>query len=293
MKNILPSRARVQYTFNAFSKKGVSSRKLLAAGFEDFNRKYKIENITENSYQKLIPHIVGRIGNTVEDFSVITKAKGLPPKLIRQLGLRVSEILETNKELTLTIEEANGLKSLEGIDSVKQRILTSKTSNETFFPNKIPFNWNEDNFGPLLIPKKGMTIALSRDNLPLYKKIIQEYENNILELTPTKIKINGSVETEYTFKKDYYWMMGDNRHRSEDSRFWGFVPEDHIVGKPVFIWFSIKGINDGIKNWSVRWNRVFTTVDGPGERYSYFPFFIVFIILWQGFVFIRKRKLKK
>jgi signal peptidase I len=293
VRNILPSRARVQYTFNAFAQKGVSSRKLLAADFEDFNRKYKIGNITENSYQKLIPHIVGRIGNTVEDFSVITKAKGLPPKLIRQLGLRVSEILETNKELTLTINEANGLKSLEGIDSVKQRILTSKTSNETFFPNKIPFNWNEDNFGPLLIPKKGMTIALSRDNLPLYKKIIQEYENNILELTPTKIKINGSVETEYTFKKDYYWMMGDNRHRSEDSRFWGFVPEDHIVGKPVFIWFSIKGINDGIKNWSVRWNRVFTTVDGPGERYSYFPFFIVFIILWQGFVLIRKRKLKK
>ena len=292
VKNILPSRARVQYTFNAFSKKGVSSRKLLAAGFEDFNRKYKIENITENSYQKLIPHIIGRIGSTVEDFSVITKAKGLPPGLIRQLGLRVSEILETNKELTLTIEEANGLKSLEGIDSVKQRILRNKISNETFFPNKIPFNWNEDNFGPLLIPKKGMTISLTRDILPLYKKIIQEYENNTLELTPTEIKINGSVGTKYTFKKDYYWMMGDNRHRSEDSRFWGFVPEDHIVGKPVFIWFSIKGINDGIKNWSIRWNRLFTTVDGPGERYSYFPFFIGFIIIWQGFVFIRKRKLK-
>ncbi|MDB4062994.1 signal peptidase I [Flavobacteriaceae bacterium] len=292
VKNILPSRARVQYTFNAFSKKGVSSRKLLAAGFEDFNRKYKIENITENSYQKIIPHIIGRIGSTVEDFSVITKAKGLPPGLIRQLGLRVSEILETNKELTLTIEEANGLKSLEGIDSVKQRILRNKISNETFFPNKIPFNWNEDNFGPLLIPKKGMTISLTRDILPLYKKIIQEYENNTLELTPTEIKINGSVGTKYTFKKDYYWMMGDNRHRSEDSRFWGFVPEDHIVGKPVFIWFSIKGINDGIKNWSIRWNRLFTTVDGPGERYSYFPFFIGFIIIWQGFVFIRKRKLK-
>ncbi len=82
----------------------------------------------------------------------------------------MSEILETNKELTLTIEEANGLKSLEGIDSVKQRILRNKISNETFFPNKIPFNWNEDNFGPLLIPKKGMTISLTRDILPLYKK---------------------------------------------------------------------------------------------------------------------------
>ena len=84
--------------------------------------------------------------------------------------------------------------------------------------------------------------------------------------------------------------MGDNRHRSEDSRFWGFVPDDHIVGKPIFIWFSIKGINDGIKNWSIRWDRVFTTVDGPGARYSYFPYFIGFVILWQAYSYYRKKE---
>ena len=88
-------------------------------------------------------------------------------------------------------------------------------------------------------------------------------------------------------------MMGDNRHKSEDSRFWGFVPDDHIVGKPVFIWFSIKGINDGIKNWKIRWDRVFTTVDGPGKRTSYFPHFIGALVIWQGFVFYRRRKNNK
>ena len=292
VKNILPERAEVQYTFNAYAQKGVSSRRLLAEGFEDFNRTYKIQNITENSFQQLIPYIIGRRGNTVDDFSVITKSKGLPTELIGKLGLRVSEILEINKQLTLTIKEAAILKKTTWIDSIKQKINSVKVPNESFFPNKIPYDWNEDNFGPLLIPKKGMTVALNRANVPLYKKIIQEYERNQLEFTPTEIKINGKVANQYTFKKDYYWMMGDNRHKSEDSRFWGFVPDDHIVGKPIFIWFSIKGINDGIKNWSIRWDRVFTTVDGPGERLSYFPYFMIFIVLWQGYVFFRKRKSK-
>ncbi len=292
IKNVLPERAEVQYTFNAYAKKGVSSRKLLAEGFEDFNRTYKIENITESSYQQLIPYIVGRKGNTVENFSVITESRGLPTDLIRSLGLRVSETLEANKQLTLTLKEAAALKKISWIDSVKQRINSVKVPNESFFPNKIPYDWNEDNFGPLLIPQKGTTVDLTRKNLPLYKKIIQEYEGNELEVTPTEIKINGKLASQYTFKKDYYWMMGDNRHKSEDSRFWGFVPDDHIVGKPVFIWFSIKGINDGIKNWSVRWDRVFTTVDGPGERRSYFPYFLVLFLLWQGYVFYRKRKAK-
>ena len=291
IKNILPERAEVQYTFNAYAKKGVSSRKLLDEGFEDFDRIYKIENITESSFQQIIPYITGRRGNA-DNFYVYTGSKGLPTDLIRKLGLRVSETLEVDKQLTITLEEADKLRKITWIDSVKQRINSIKVPNESFFPNKIPYNWNEDNFGPLLIPKKEMSIELTRDNLPLYKKIIQEYEGNQLELTPTQIKINGEIASTYTFKKDYYWMMGDNRHKSEDSRFWGFVPDDHIVGKPVFIWFSIKGINDGIKNWSIRWDRVFTTVDGPGERRSYFPYFLVFVVLWQGYVFYRKRKAK-
>ncbi|MDA7693532.1 signal peptidase I [Flavobacteriaceae bacterium] len=291
-KNKLPDRARVQYTHFAYAQKGVSSRKLLAEGFEDFNRTYKIENITENSYQQIIPYIIGRMGNTIENFKVLTTAKGLPADVVRRTGLRVSEILELKKEMTLTLEEANVLRKVTGIDSVVRRVSKNKVPNEVFFPNKIPFDWNEDNFGPIVIPKKGMTINLNKENLSLYKKIIAEYEANVLETSPSGIKINGNPSNQYTFKKDYYWMMGDNRHKSEDSRFWGFVPDDHIVGKPIFIWFSIKGINDGIKNWSIRWNRVFTTVGGSGERISYFPYFVGFVVIRQGIVVYRRRKRK-
>ncbi|MFL2613569.1 MAG: signal peptidase I [Flavobacteriaceae bacterium] len=292
IKNVLPERARVQYTFHAYAKKGVSSRKLLSQGFEDFNRTYKIDNITENSYQKIIPHIIGRMGNTIENFKVVTPSKGLPEDIIFEEGLRVSEILELKKEMSLTLEEASILRKISGIDSVNRSINTIKIPNETFFPNKITYNWNEDNFGPIVIPKKGMKVELNRKNISLYKKIISEYEGNKLEINPSQIKVNDIHVEQYTFKKDYYWMMGDNRHKSEDSRFWGFVPDDHIVGKPIFIWFSIKGINDGLKNWKIRWDRVFTTVDGPGERYSYFPYFAGFVILWQGFVFYRRKKNK-
>ena len=292
-KNVLPERAKVQYIHYAYSKKGVSSRKLGAEGYSDYTRLYKIENINEQSYKQILPYIIGRKGNTREDFKVITESKGLPSKVIYKTGLKVSEILELKKEITLTLREAETLRKLPGIDSVVRRINKINVPNEAFFPNKIPFDWNEDNFGPIVIPKKGMTVELNRKNLSLFKKIIGEYEDNILELTPSGVKINGISSAKYTFKKDYYWMMGDNRHKSEDSRFWGFVPDDHIVGKPVFIWFSIKGINDGIKNWKIRWDRVFTTVDGLGKRISYFPHFIGALVIWQVFVFYRKRKNNK
>ena len=292
-KNILPDRAKVQYTHYAYSQKGVSSRKLSSKGYSDYTRTYKIENISENTYKQILPYIIGRKGNTIEDFRVITGSKGLPTKLIYKTGLKVSEILELKKEITLTLREAENLRKVQGIDSVVRRINQVKVPNEAFFPNKVPFDWNEDNFGPIVVPQIGMTVDLNQKNLSIYKKIIGEYEGNTLELNQQGVKINGEYSSKYTFKKDYYWMMGDNRHKSEDSRFWGFVPDDHIVGKPVFIWFSIKGINDGIKNWKVRWDRVFTTVNGPGKRVSYFPYFIGFIIIWQGIAFYRKRKNNK
>ncbi|RZJ28847.1 MAG: signal peptidase I [Flavobacterium sp.] len=153
-------------------------------------------------------------------------------------------------------------------------------------------NWSLDNFGPIYIPQEGKTVALNSQTLPFYKRIISEYEHNKLETSGSQIMINGQPATSYTFKQNYYWMMGDNRHNSEDSRYWGFVPEDHIVGKPVFIWMSIDGINDGIKNWHIRWERLFTTVGGEGQPVSYFKFFLIALALYLSIDFYLKRKKK-
>ena len=293
VKSVLPERARVQYNFNAYSNKGVSSRKLLKLGISDFYRKFKIDNINQNTYNEILPYIIGTLGNTRENFVVITKENGFPIKLINKLNIKISELLDTEKKLTLTIRESLLLKNQNWIDSLLMDVNNSKTPNLNYFPNKIPYNWNEDFFGPIIIPKKNQIIKITKENLPLYKKIIVDYEKNKLTTTKENIFINGNEVSEYKFKQDYYWMMGDNRHQSEDSRVWGFVPKDHIVGKPIFIWFSIDGINDGIKNWKIRWDRVFTTVDGKGERVSYFPYFIAIIIFWQLIIFIKKLIKKK
>lgn len=289
-QSVLPERAKIQYTHYAYNSKGVSSRKLIALGIKDFKRKYRIENITQTTYNALLPYIIGRTSNDINNFIVITPPAGLPPKLVGQLRLRVKELLEPTKELTLTIEEANALRNNSLFDSLVRKVSQVKTPNTTFFPNSLPYDWNEDNFGPIVLPKAGTEILLNDENLPLYKKIIRDYEGNTLEKIDAVIKINGKESNRYTFQQDYYWMMGDNRHRSEDSRFWGFVPENHIVGKPVLIWFSIEGINDGIKNWRIRWDRVMTTVKGEGTPISFFPYFLGAVLLWQIIGFIKKRK---
>lgn len=128
------------------------------------------------------------------------------------------------------------------------------------YPDNKLTGWTVDNYGPIWIPKKGATVDLTLDNLPIYERPIRNYEGNRLEVKDGKIYINGQETTKYTFKMDYYWMMGDNRHNSADSRFWGFVPEDHIVGKPIFIWLSLDQ-DRGWFNGKIRWSRLFKFVD--------------------------------
>ncbi|MEC9209169.1 MAG: signal peptidase I [Bacteroidota bacterium] len=137
-------------------------------------------------------------------------------------------------------------------------IFSNGQSNPNKFLYNNPYNWNEDHYGPITIPKAGETIKLTIDKLPLYKDIIERYENNKLKVIDNKIYINNKVATTYTFAMNYYWMMGDNRHNSADSRFWGFVPENHIVGKALFVWMSWDTRGTGLKK--IRWNRLFRSV---------------------------------
>ncbi len=162
--------------------------------------------------------------------------------------------------LHLSEEMIEEIKKLDPSATFKIAEIQPKNGSRRDFPHD-PKNypgWTVDNYGPIWIPKKGVTIDIDMNNISLYKRIISSYEHNDLEIKNGSIIINGQAARQYTFKQDYYWAMGDNRHNSEDSRSWGFVPHDHIVGKPLFIWFST---NNGNIREGIRWNRIFKSAN--------------------------------
>jgi len=190
--------------------------------------------------------------------------------------------------VTLTDKEAKRIVKHPSVKNVK-KLITPKGVNGGVFPHIPSLKWNIDNFGPIYIPQKGKTVKIDRNSLPFYKRIIQEYENNNLIIKGEEILINGKEIDSYTFKQDYYWMMGDNRQNSLDARSWGYVPFDHVVGKPVFIWFSWNNQAKGILN-KIRWNRLFTTVKGDKEPVSYFIYFLVVLVIYIGYNRYRSKK---
>lgn len=198
--------------------------------------------------------------------------------------------------LNLTNDLAEKLRSNMRIKKVEKIIDSAKVYNKEIFPHNPQYQWSKDNFGPIYIPEKGKTVKLDEKSLPFYKRIIEEYEHNTLKVEGDKIYINDQLSDSYTFKQNYYWMMGDNRDNSEDARFWGYVPFDHVVGKPTFIWFSVEQYNpNNPKGFfkRIRWERVFTTVGGDGKPVSYLPHFLIGMALIWGYSIFRRKKKQK
>ncbi|WP_438422591.1 signal peptidase I [Aquimarina macrocephali] len=195
----------------------------------------------------------------------------------------------------MTEEAASRFKNHQNIASIQRNVTPKGLKDPKIFPNNGKVNWNSDNFGAIYIPEAGKTVKMDLKSFSLYRRIIEVYEgsemgiDNKLSVNGTQVLLNGKPIDSYTFKQDYYWMMGDNRHNSEDSRVWGYVPANHIVGKPVFVWFSWDSNAKGLFN-KVRWERMFTTVGGNGKPISYFKYFLIVLAGWIIYNQYRKRK---
>jgi signal peptidase I len=177
------------------------------------------------------------------EFAVETGGRKLNEKKLMDMGINKKDISYAPDfsylQAPLTAAMAEELSRNKMVSALQPLIMNKEYTDSTLFPRDRHFKWNVDQYGPIYIPKKGATIDINLENLPLYQRIIGYYEENKLEVKDSTIYINGQASTHYTFKMDYYWMMGDNRHHSLDSRYWGYVPEDHIVGKPKFVWLSL------------------------------------------------------
>ena len=193
-------------------------------------------------------------------YSYYVKLKqSIPEEVMQEYGISMEQLRDLNQfgTMPLTAAAKKGLESR--TDIVESIRLNTDAPVGEVYPRNGNTGWTRDNYGPVWIPAKGKSIKLNMQNIAVYERPIRAYEGNELKVENGKIFINGKETDEYTFKLDYYWMMGDNRHNSADSRYWGFVPEDHIVGKPIFVWWSSDPDRSGFGG--VRWNRLFKWVD--------------------------------
>ncbi len=291
-KLVLSDRAKPQYVHYVYSSKGVPSNLVFEAGSTDFDRTFETQLSSQEQFEAIQQYLTGFEKLDDGRSQIKTRPNGIPEKILRDFNIVLSPVSDYKVRVNITLEGAEKLRQNKAvIDSVVRRIDKRTTAIGDMFP-KGTNNWTIDNFGPLYIPQKGKTVVLDKKSLPLYERLITVYENNKLETKGDQIFVNDKPVTSYTFQQNYYWMMGDNRHYSEDSRYWGFVPEDHIVGKPVFIWMSI---NPDVP-WSdishkIRWERVFTTVGGSGQPVSYFKYFLILLVIYFiGNYFYKKKK---
>jgi len=211
------------------------------------------------------------MGNKEYKYIVTTDSTPVNPRMIDKMNIteEVTQVDYDKYVFTLTQESAESMKKLTNVRSIEKIIYPKGQWAFYTFPFDSNYRWNEDNYGPLYIPKAGATIPINIKNISLYQRCIEIYEHNDVKIKGEKIFINGKESSTYTFKLGYYWMMGDNRHNSADSRFWGFVPIDHIVGRAVFVWLSVEqnqtgenGITRKNKNFfeRLRWNKMFRII---------------------------------
>jgi len=285
-QNILPDRAKLQFYNRVYSEKGLSTQKLLRYTDKEFERKFIINFTSQNQFEKVMRYATNNPEKIKDNqFIITTSNEGIPQWIINGYRLDIKEISTKIRKANITDEIAAKLRKDSEVDSVVKVINPKGNKGINMFPQVTNLSWNTDNYGPIYIPKKGTTVPLNMNSIPFYERIIDDYENNQLEVIGEHIFVNGKKSTSYTFKQDYYWMMGDNRQNSLDARSWGYVPFDHVVGKPVLIWFSI---NEG----KIRWERLFTTVGGNGKPVSYLIYFLIAVAGYIGYSFLRKNKKK-
>ncbi|MDA3891263.1 MAG: signal peptidase I [Salinivirgaceae bacterium] len=202
-----------------------------------------------------------KAGKVQHIYHIITDGTSINPRALQKLGVALDDIRMVQSgyyQIPLTKKVADRIRTFNIVKRVERKNAGDSDNSGRVFPHDSRFKWNQDNYGSIWIPKKGATTDLTLENLPFYKRVIGHYEGNDLEVKDSIIYINGEVATSYTFKMDYYWMMGDNRHNSLDSRYWGYVPENHIVGRASLIWLSLDKDLSFPKN--IRFKRMFRSI---------------------------------
>lgn len=193
---------------------------------------------------------------------ILYPGKGFDEKVFHQLGISQYQWISAHNlfQIATTTENANYLKKKEFVKSLKRVTAPRFSRNDFIYPQSEKFKWNLDNFGPVIIPKRGLTIVLDSNNFLIYQKAIAEFENHEVSLMDNEVYIDGKLTDTYTFEMDYYFVLGDNRGNSSDSRFWGFVPESHLVGKAFMTVYSMNSERQGFLK-QVRWDRFFKSID--------------------------------